>query len=173
MQRRNINLWQYVCEGFTAQQKKDVKLIASECLDKLKPKYKELIEHRYNLKNGSVKLPYRDIAGIMGVTYQNVQLTNNRSLSKFRSTIRQYYFNKSALTTPESVEPVNIEDLGLSARARNGLNSAGITTVGELIRTSRRNVMKIKHFGMKSMREVEDLLASIGLCFSGEQGIKN
>lgn len=58
-----------------------------------------------------------------------------------------------------------IEELDLSVRSNNCLKRAGITTVMELTQKSEDEMMKVRNLGKKSLKEVKDKLAAIGLHF--------
>jgi len=68
-----------------------------------------------------------------------------------------------------STESVNnwlgksVEELELSVRANNCLRNANITTIGELVQKTEAELMKTKNFGKKSLQEIKDELARIGL----------
>jgi DNA-directed RNA polymerase subunit alpha len=70
---------------------------------------------------------------------------------------------------PLSTENVNsmlgksVEELELSVRANNCLRNANITTIGELVQRTEAELMKTKNFGKKSLQEIKDELARIGL----------
>ncbi len=56
-----------------------------------------------------------------------------------------------------------ISQLDLSVRASNCLESAKVTTVGELARMSETDLLKVRSFGRTSLREVKRKLADLGL----------
>ena len=56
-----------------------------------------------------------------------------------------------------------IQELELSVRAGNCLESERIETVGELVKRSEADLLKIRSFGKTSLREVRRKLADIGL----------
>jgi DNA-directed RNA polymerase subunit alpha len=56
-----------------------------------------------------------------------------------------------------------ISQLDLSVRASNCLESAKVTTVGELARMSEAELLKVRSFGRTSLREVKRKLADLGL----------
>jgi DNA-directed RNA polymerase subunit alpha len=56
-----------------------------------------------------------------------------------------------------------IEELDLSVRSFNCLKRAGINTVGELTAKSDDDMMKVRNLGKKSLEEVKEKLASLGL----------
>jgi DNA-directed RNA polymerase subunit alpha len=58
----------------------------------------------------------------------------------------------------ESTLEMSIDDLELSARSSNCLKKAGIKSVGELVKYSETDLMKIKNFGAKSAKEVIEKL---------------
>lgn len=56
-----------------------------------------------------------------------------------------------------------IEELDLSVRSYNCLKRAGINTVEELIQKTPEDVMKVRNLGKKSLEEVMNKLAELGL----------
>ncbi|MFH0963270.1 MAG: DNA-directed RNA polymerase subunit alpha [Planctomycetota bacterium] len=58
---------------------------------------------------------------------------------------------------------MNIEELDLSVRASNCLESAGIRTIGELVAKTGEELLEIRNFGKTSLTEVETKLAAMGL----------
>ena len=51
----------------------------------------------------------------------------------------------------------------LSVRSYNCLKRAGINTVAELIKRNEEEMMKVRNLGRKSLEEVEQKLAALGL----------
>jgi len=70
----------------------------------------------------------------------------------------------------ERVLSMTIEELDLSVRSYNCLKRAGINTVGELVRKTEDEMMKVRNLGKKSLEEVEQKLQELGFGFtkSGE-----
>ena len=62
-------------------------------------------------------------------------------------------------------ENITIEDLDLSVRSYNCLKRAQISTVLELTERSEEDMMKVKNLGKKSLKEIKEKLAAIGLSF--------
>ena len=62
-------------------------------------------------------------------------------------------------------ENITIEDLDLSVRSYNCLKRASISTVLELTEKSEDDMMKVKNLGKKSLKEIKEKLAAIGLSF--------
>jgi DNA-directed RNA polymerase subunit alpha len=58
---------------------------------------------------------------------------------------------------------MTIEELDLSVRSYNCLKRAGINTVQELTFRSEEDMMKVRNLGKKSLEEVEQKLAALGL----------
>lgn len=56
-----------------------------------------------------------------------------------------------------------VEDLDFSVRSYNCLKREGIHTVGELIARSEQDLLDIRNFGSKSIDEVKEKLAELGL----------
>lgn len=56
-----------------------------------------------------------------------------------------------------------IEELDLSVRSFNCLKRAGINTVGELTAKTDEDMMKVRNLGKKSLEEVKEKLAGLGL----------
>jgi DNA-directed RNA polymerase subunit alpha len=59
-----------------------------------------------------------------------------------------------------------IQELELSVRASNCLESAKIETVGDLVKLSDAELLKIRSFGKTSLREIKRKLTDIGLSLS-------
>ena len=56
-----------------------------------------------------------------------------------------------------------IEELNLSVRSANCLQSADLRYVGELVQRSEADLLKTKNFGRKSLNEIKETLQSMGL----------
>ena len=62
-------------------------------------------------------------------------------------------------------ENITIEDLDLSVRSYNCLKRANISSVLELTEKSEEDMMKVKNLGKKSLKEIKEKLAALGLSF--------
>jgi DNA-directed RNA polymerase subunit alpha len=69
----------------------------------------------------------------------------------------------SALPIPEEQYNMPVQQLDLSVRTMNCLRRAGITTVGELISKTEKELLSLRNFGQKSKREIDARLAEMGL----------
>jgi DNA-directed RNA polymerase subunit alpha len=82
-------------------------------------------------------------------------------------------FEESEETSYQAVvgddEPLNenlfrsVEELELSVRSANCLQNANITLIGELVQRSEQDMLKTKNFGRKSLKEIKEILANMGL----------
>jgi len=72
----------------------------------------------------------------------------------------------------QQVMDLRVDDLDFSVRTLNCLRRESISTVGELITRSDADLMRIRNFGRKSLSEVKEKLASLGLSLRevGEYG---
>src|SRR5436305_2410261 len=58
---------------------------------------------------------------------------------------------------------MSVNEIELSVRAANCLNNANITTVGQLAMKSESEMLKYRNFGKKSLNEIKEKLAALGL----------
>lgn len=56
-----------------------------------------------------------------------------------------------------------VDDLELSVRSANCLKNAGIQYIGELVQKTEAEMLKTKNFGRKSLNEIKEMLAEMGL----------
>jgi DNA-directed RNA polymerase subunit alpha len=64
----------------------------------------------------------------------------------------------------------SVEELELSVRSYNCLKNADIKTIGELVQKSEAEMLKTKNFGRKSLNEIKEILAEMGLSFGMKLG---
>ncbi len=62
-----------------------------------------------------------------------------------------------------------IKDLEFSVRSRNCLKKAGIHTLGELVGRKAQDLLEIKNFGKKSLKEVREKLSQFSLTLPGDE----
>jgi len=88
---------------------------------------------------------------------------------------------ESQITVEETEEPavdeelaqklgMSIQELELSVRANNCLESAKTGTVGQLVKMTEADLLKIRSFGKTSLREIRRKLADIGLSLGMTDG---
>jgi DNA-directed RNA polymerase subunit alpha len=68
-----------------------------------------------------------------------------------RSMLRNDHLNRS------------VEELELSVRSYNCLKNANIQSIGELVQKTEAEMLKTKNFGRKSLNEIKEILAQMGL----------
>ncbi len=56
-----------------------------------------------------------------------------------------------------------VDELELSVRSANCLKNAGIKLIGELVSRTEAEMLKTQNFGRKSLNEIKDILADMGL----------
>ncbi len=57
----------------------------------------------------------------------------------------------------------SVDELELSVRSANCLKNADIRTIGELVQKTEAEMLKTKNFGRKSLNEIKEILAEMGL----------
>lgn len=67
------------------------------------------------------------------------------------------------VSSKEKFLEMNIEDLDLSVRSYNCLKRANINTIDDLTKKSREDMIKVRNMGSKSIEEVINKLAAMGL----------
>lgn len=85
-------------------------------------------------------------------------------------------YDKNAVEFEEEVRPqddekaklrkllnMSVNEIELSVRAANCLNNANITTVGQLAMKTEQEMLKYRNFGKKSLNEIKEKLAGLGL----------
>jgi DNA-directed RNA polymerase subunit alpha len=65
------------------------------------------------------------------------------------------YFNSNLLKS--------VEELELSVRSYNCLKNANIKTIADLVQKTEQEMLRTKNFGRKSLNEIKEILASMGL----------
>ena len=73
-------------------------------------------------------------------------------------------FDEDALHMRQLLK-TKLVDMDLSVRALNCLKSAEVETLGELVVFNKTDLLKFRNFGKKSLTELDELLANLGLSF--------
>ncbi|MBD3161077.1 MAG: DNA-directed RNA polymerase subunit alpha [Candidatus Eisenbacteria bacterium] len=108
-------------------------------------------------------------------------LTPNDSLSMGAKILRDHFnlFIRFEETFEEEVEEVvdeeynrikellerSVDELELSVRAGNCLRAAQIRSIGDLVQKSEAEMLQYRNFGKKSLKEIQDLISTMGLHF--------
>ena len=71
----------------------------------------------------------------------------------------------AAESSPRFNENLNrrVDELELSVRSANCLANANIRYIGELVQKTEAEILKTKNFGRKSLNEIKEILAEMGL----------
>jgi DNA-directed RNA polymerase subunit alpha len=90
-----------------------------------------------------------------------------RIFSAFETRIEEREEMSAPEVDPRMAEMLGkpIEELDLSVRSANCLKNANIRTLGDLVQRTEREMLSTKNFGRKSLDEIKDVLASLGLSF--------
>lgn len=108
-------------------------------------------------------------------------ITPNDSLSMASKILRDHFslFIRFEETFEEEVEEVvdeeynrikellerSVDELELSVRAGNCLRAAQIRTIGDLVLKTEAEMLQYRNFGKKSLKEIQDLISTMGLHF--------
>lgn len=107
--------------------------------------------------NGSIK-PRQALLEAANILFNYYSL-----FAAFPETPDTYEFRLESGVQPEGVLAQSVETLDLPIRPANCLKKMGIKTIGQLIETPETELLKIRNFGEKSLQEIKDKLAQLGL----------
>ena len=80
---------------------------------------------------------------------------------------------EKAENVKEKVLEMSIEEMDLSVRSFNCLKRANINTVEDLISRSGEDMIKVRNLGRKSLEEVQNKLALMGLSLASDSNSSN
>ncbi len=83
----------------------------------------------------------------------------------FEEGIEKVVATGPGIAQPNEVLFRPVEELELSVRSANCLQNADIRYIGELVQRSEAEMLKTKNFGRKSLNEIKEILARLGLSF--------
>jgi DNA-directed RNA polymerase subunit alpha len=110
--------------------------------------------------NGSIK-PHEAVA-----MAAQLLVAHFAEFTKLDELVKSYKLVKEEVKPEDNkYQGMLIEELDLSVRSNNCLKRAGISTVMELTQRSEDEMMKVRNLGKKSLKEVKEKLAEIGLHF--------
>jgi len=157
------------------------------------------MEYQVILKMLVQKQPIEDVADEYGLTKPRIRQIYNKALKRTERYIRnlQEFDDVQKKLTEKSLELENLKffisntqkdfnvededikkisilnnklrDYDLSVRALTCLYYGDVHTVGELVRLDRKDLLRFRNFGKKTLKELDDLVDSLGLEF----GMKN
>ena len=86
-------------------------------------------------------------------------------LHQLRGVGRRGRWSSPATEDERVLEQLNrsVDELELSVRSYNCLKNANIKTIGDLVTKTEAEMLKTKNFGRKSLNEIKDILAEMGL----------
>ncbi|MBN1558173.1 MAG: DNA-directed RNA polymerase subunit alpha [Lentisphaerae bacterium] len=90
----------------------------------------------------------------------DVFVNYDKDVVEFEETERQVDAEREELRRKFNM---SVNEIELSVRAANCLNNANLTTVGELAQKTEAEMLKYRNFGKKSLNEIKDKLAELGL----------
>ncbi len=71
--------------------------------------------------------------------------------------------SERALSQLREILNRSVEELELSVRSYNCLKNANIQTIGDLVQKTEAEMLRTKNFGRKSLNEIKEILAGLGL----------
>ena len=83
----------------------------------------------------------------------------------FEEEVEQAVSELTRLALPNEVLFRPVDELELSVRSANCLQNADIKYIGELVQRSDSEMLRTKNFGRKSLNEIKEILAGLGLEF--------
>lgn len=84
-----------------------------------------------------------------------INFEEEEELELHEETPSEQQFNENLLRS--------VDELDLSVRAENCLQSANIKYIGDLVQKTEAEMLKTKNFGRKSLKEIKELLSEMGL----------
>ncbi len=117
--------------------------------------------------DGSVS-PDDALRAAAGIIISSLQIfTGDHESSETPAAAAAAALETAAESVSGSEEDILIEELEIGVRSYNCLKREGIQTVGDLIKRSEAELMNIPNFGKKSIEEVKENLAKMGLSLRG------
>lgn len=114
--------------------------------------------------DGSVS-PKEALTDAASILIQHFYLfTDERMIPEDQPTAETETYDEEVLEMRKLLKKTLVE-LELSVRALNCLKAAEVDTVADLVSYSKADLMKFRNFGKKSLTELEDVVAKLGLAF--------
>lgn len=102
-------------------------------------------------------------------TLENEVIENKEGVPTHNETISMVS-NQPKEAPQKGNHEILIKDLEFSVRSRNCLKKAGIQTLGELVNKKVSDLLEIKNFGKKSLKEVREKLAQFNMSLPDDDG---
>jgi DNA-directed RNA polymerase subunit alpha len=114
--------------------------------------------------DGSVS-PKEALTDAASILIQHFYLfTDERMIPEDQPTAETESYDEEVLEMRKLLKKSLVE-LELSVRALNCLKAAEVDTVADLVSYSKADLMKFRNFGKKSLTELEDVVAKLGLAY--------
>ena len=114
--------------------------------------------------DGSVS-PKEALTDAASILIQHFYLfTDERMIPEDQPTAETESYDEEVLEMRKLLKKSLVE-LELSVRALNCLKAAEVETVADLVSYSKADLMKLRNFGKKSLTELEDVVAKLGLAY--------
>ena len=114
--------------------------------------------------DGSVS-PKEALTDAASILIQHFYLfTDERMIPEDQPTAETESYDEEVLEMRKLLKKSLVE-LELSVRALNCLKAAEVETVADLVSYSKADLMKFRNFGKKSLTELEDVVAKLGLAY--------
>ena len=98
-----------------------------------------------------------------------MEMSGDQGLSALMACFIKSTVVEKAETQRDKVLEMTIEELDLSVRSFNCLKRANINTVEDLISKTQDEMMKVRNLGRKSLEEVMNKLAMMGLSLADDE----
>lgn len=131
------------------------------------------VAETYNIKPARVvQILHRAIKKIHGARPYDSLIDEIAALKRLNSELRQKleYCGQKA-DDIDHLTPILMKDLrdtSLSVRAINCCKTGDVENIADLVSLKREDLLRLRNFGKKSLREIEDLLDKLGLEFGME-----
>lgn len=114
--------------------------------------------------DGSIR-PKDALVGAANVLITHFQLFSDEQISIESSEDTKKIIYDDEYLNKRQLLQTKLEDLELSVRAINCLNSANVRTLGDLVSYNKSELMKFRNFGKKSLTELEEVIIAKELSF--------
>jgi len=134
-----------------------IRLIIAETIKKLRKKYLSKIMVAESVPFGLVNEAWRELRRELEEARIMIEEMRNQSTLFITEHVK--------VTAPEANDFLfrRVDSLRLSTRPRNCLKNMGVEWVYELVEKTEEEMLKTRGFGRKSLNEIKEVLASMGL----------
>ena len=101
--------------------------------------------------------------------YRTALIEEYKRTHEFTDDMRIEFGDMKVIRGVPSAMSTNIDDMGLSDRARNCLRRAGLQTISDLCSRTKDEMLKVRNLGSKSLKEIESKMSELGVAFKEEE----